>query len=62
MEVRPKSDGESTSPAQTYSLSDEPRNDLDVETAEAERRLVRKLDLHIIPLIMALYLFSFLDR
>ena len=27
-----------------------------------ERRLVRKLDLHIIPLVMALYLFSFLDR
>ncbi|KAH6971703.1 major facilitator superfamily domain-containing protein [Ilyonectria sp. MPI-CAGE-AT-0026] len=62
MEVPPKSDGESTPPAQTYSLSDEPRNDVDVETAEAERRLVRKLDLHIIPLIMALYLFSFLDR
>lgn len=62
MEVRPKSDGESTPPAQTNSLSDEPRNELDVETAEAERRLVRKLDLHIIPLIMALYLFSFLDR
>nr|PFH55532.1 hypothetical protein XA68_18110 [Ophiocordyceps unilateralis] len=28
----------------------------------AERRLVRKLDLHIIPLVMSLYLFSFLDR
>ncbi|KYK54721.1 putative MFS transporter [Drechmeria coniospora] len=27
-----------------------------------ERRLVRKLDLHIIPLVMGLYLFSFLDR
>lgn len=30
--------------------------------AVAERRLVRKLDLLIIPIIMLLYLFSFLDR
>ncbi|RCI11304.1 hypothetical protein L249_7596 [Ophiocordyceps polyrhachis-furcata BCC 54312] len=28
----------------------------------AEKRLLRKLDLHIIPLVMSLYLFSFLDR
>ncbi|KAI4261786.1 MAG: hypothetical protein L6R42_003018, partial [Xanthoria sp. 1 TBL-2021] len=28
----------------------------------AEKKLVRKLDLHIIPFIMLLYLFSFLDR
>jgi hypothetical protein len=27
-----------------------------------ERKLVRKLDVHLIPLIMCLYLFSFLDR
>jgi len=27
-----------------------------------ERTLVRKLDLHLIPLIMGLYLFSFIDR
>ena len=27
-----------------------------------ERNLVRKLDLHLVPLIMGLYLFSFLDR
>lgn len=27
-----------------------------------EKALVRKLDLHIIPLVMMLYLFSFLDR
>jgi fucose permease len=32
------------------------RNDID------ERKLVRKLDLHLVPLVMALYLFSFLDR
>ena len=28
----------------------------------AEQKLVRKLDLRIIPLVMLLYLFSFLDR
>lgn len=28
----------------------------------AEAKLVRKLDLHIIPVVMLLYLFSFLDR
>lgn len=28
----------------------------------AEKNLVRKLDLYIIPIVMLLYLFSFLDR
>ena len=28
----------------------------------AEKRLVRKFDLFIIPMVMLLYLFSFLDR
>lgn len=28
----------------------------------AEKKLVRKLDLKIIPIVMLLYLFSFLDR
>lgn len=27
-----------------------------------EKALIRKLDMHLIPLVMALYLFSFLDR
>lgn len=31
-------------------------------TMDDERKLVRKLDAHIIPLVMVLYLFSFLDR
>jgi hypothetical protein len=34
----------------------------DLALAADEKKLVRKLDLYIIPLIMALYLFSFLDR
>lgn len=29
---------------------------------EYERKLVRKLDRHIVPMVMLLYLFSFLDR
>lgn len=29
---------------------------------ERERKLVLKMDLHLIPLIMLLYTFSFLDR
>lgn len=40
-------------------------NNGDVEDgfdAEYERQLVRKLDKHIVPVIMLLYLFSFLDR
>ena len=39
-------------------------NDQDGFTADkiAEKKLVRKLDLHIVPPIMLLYLFSFLDR
>lgn len=28
----------------------------------AEQKLLRKLDLHIIPMVMLLYIFSFLDR
>jgi len=39
---------------------------VDPETLEidhmAERKLVRKLDCYIIPMVMLLYLFSFLDR
>lgn len=32
------------------------------EDFEAEKKLLRKVDWHLIPLIMALYLVSFLDR
>ncbi|KAK2034842.1 major facilitator superfamily transporter [Colletotrichum zoysiae] len=34
----------------------------DTVDAAAEKKIVRKLDMHIIPLVMLLYLFSFLDR
>ena len=39
------------------------REQLEAKAARVdERKLVRKLDLYIIPLVMALYLFSFVDR
>jgi hypothetical protein len=55
-----------------YHDSTLPSRDNSLETGQAdiagrvdkasEKRLVRKLDLHLIPLVMSLYLFSFLDR
>ncbi len=39
------------------------REELEAKAARVdEQKLVRKLDWYIIPLVMALYLFSFLDR
>lgn len=43
------------------SPANESVNGVEIDYA-AEKRLVRKLDIHIIPLIMLLYLLSFLDR
>jgi hypothetical protein len=37
-------------------------NDLPAIDKAKERQLVRKLDLYIVPIVMLLYLFSFLDR
>lgn len=42
--------------------SDIDTRDPDLVDAAAEKKIVRKLDMHIIPLVMLLYLFSFLDR
>lgn len=39
-----------------------PAPDSDSDFGVDERKLLRKLDLHIIPLVMLLYTFSFLDR
>lgn len=44
------------------SLEDEIGSQLDDVDPVAEAKLVRKLDLYIIPVVMLLYLFSFLDR
>ncbi|KAL9123130.1 MAG: hypothetical protein Q9187_000319 [Circinaria calcarea] len=50
----------------TTSSSQGPSSEAGSEEIEidhnAEKRLVRKLDLHIIPVVMLLYLLSFLDR
>lgn len=51
-----KDDQDST--PRRHSLSDE----CDTNSAADEKRLVAKLDFYIIPLVMVLYLFSFLDR
>jgi hypothetical protein len=46
----------------TMARSDsEPSSHHEIDPRE-EVRLVRKLDRHIIPVVMLLYLFSFLDR
>jgi len=37
-------------------------NDVHAIDKVKERQLVRKLDLYIVPVVMLLYLFSFLDR
>lgn len=50
-------DGQDTTPRRR-SLNDE----CDPNLAADEKRLVAKLDFYIIPLVMVLYLFSFLDR
>lgn len=47
--------------ARVGSLHRPTREDVEINHA-AEQRLVRKLDLNIIPIVMLLYLFSFLDR
>ena len=41
--------------------SRESGGDIEVDHV-AEKKLVRKLDLHIVPVVMLLYLLSFLDR
>jgi len=42
-------------------FAEEERSGISFDSA-AEKRLVRKLDRHIIPIVMLLYLLSFLDR
>jgi hypothetical protein len=39
-----------------------PTSAADLPETAIEKALVRKVDMHIIPLIILLYLFSFLDR
>jgi hypothetical protein len=41
---------------------DEESGSIAAGTTDYEAKLVRKLDMHIVPIVMLLYLFSFLDR
>lgn len=43
-------------------LADETSSVPTVEEEKMERNLIWKIDLHIIPFVVLLYLFSFLDR
>ncbi|KAF4119565.1 Major Facilitator Superfamily [Geosmithia morbida] len=45
-----------------HQLDGDSATDIDSVITEAEKRLVRKLDMHLVPLVMVLYLLSFLDR
>lgn len=40
----------------------EPELETTAEEEKQERVLIRKIDLHILPFVVLLYLFSFLDR
>jgi hypothetical protein len=42
--------------------TEDARHESEVIDVEKEKALVRKIDWHLIPIIMVLYLFSFLDR
>lgn len=53
----PAQKGEAQPPAAPSDHSDD-----EAELRARERALVRKVDLHVIPLVMLLYLMSFLDR
>ncbi|KAL8668544.1 MAG: hypothetical protein Q9168_006826 [Polycauliona sp. 1 TL-2023] len=52
----------SVRPAPSPDFIDKQAGDVPEIDHVAEKKLVRKLDLHIIPFMMMLYLFSFLDR
>jgi hypothetical protein len=43
-------------------VSDEFSSGPTLDEERIEKTLVRKIDLHILPLVVLLYLFSFLDR
>jgi hypothetical protein len=54
--------GATHTPAPGKSPYDEVERRLEEVDPVAERKLVRKLDLFIVPVVMLLYLLSFLDR
>jgi hypothetical protein len=65
-DLKPEQMGEKLNVVQTATRTSEdektPENGVVAVDPEADRRLVRKMDLHIIPPLMLLSLFCFLDR
>lgn len=58
--IKPPSGASSPSPAYSSALPEDAPPGFTMTVNE--KHLIRKLDRHIIPIVMALYLFSFLDR
>lgn len=52
----------SSSPEHTENRAKEGENEVEPIDPELEKRVRRKLDTHVVPLVAALYLLSFLDR
>lgn len=57
----PKHDVESRLPDDVV-VSADTGSDISVLEEKREKHLIRKIDLHILPFVVLLYLFSFLDR
>ncbi|KAJ6151243.1 hypothetical protein N7470_007837 [Penicillium chermesinum] len=53
--------GGDRSPARGPDLSDEVKSSSS-DVSQMERKVIRKMDMHILPFVVLLYLFSFLDR
>lgn len=48
--------------ARGQTQSDDTNSQSSIEDAKMEQKLIWKIDLHILPFVVLLYLFSFLDR
>lgn len=53
---------EHVSPEEREYMTESPQNAPPVIDAALEKRVVRKLDRHVVPLVLVLYMLSFLDR
>jgi hypothetical protein len=47
---------------ETASDAESPSSVPTLDEEQAERTVIRKIDIHILPFVVLLYLFSFLDR
>jgi hypothetical protein len=47
---------------ETASDTESPSSVPTLDEEQAERTVIRKIDIHILPFVVLLYLFSFLDR